>query len=226
MFNKESERKYKKSQITGTGYIAYKDINALTRKYNCNIDKVLDLGCGFGRSTEFLKKISNDVFGSDISEESVKYCQQRLPECKFFINEKKEKYNYAPYTIIYSILMLFHINNKETIFDEMSRMYNSLIDDGFVFIVNGTKNLYTKKYLSVGGFKEPKKSGDKCSIFLKNIDLVVNDYYWDERDLVDIAKKIGFKKHYIYYPLADKSVDIGYIDEYDYPPYFVLILQR
>ena len=35
--------------------------------------------------------------------------------------KKKEKYNYAPYTIIYSILMLFHINNKETIFDEMSR---------------------------------------------------------------------------------------------------------
>ncbi len=89
MFDKNSETKYKESQITVTEYIAYQDITALTRKYNCNIDKVLGLGYGFGRSTGFLKNISKDVFGSDISEESVKYCQHNLPECKFFINDKK-----------------------------------------------------------------------------------------------------------------------------------------
>ncbi len=44
----------------------------------------------------------------------------------------------------------------------MGRIYNSLIYDGFVFIVN-----ITKKYLSVEGLKEPVKSGYTCSIFLK-----------------------------------------------------------
>ena len=226
MFDKKSATKYKESQITGTGYIAYKDIIALTRKYNCNIDKVLDLGCGFGRSTGFLKNISKDVFGSDISQESVKYCQQNLLECNFFINDKKDKYSYAPYTTIYSILMFFHINSKKSLLDEMGRIYHSLIDDGFVFIVNGTKNLYTKKYLSVEGLKEPVKSGDTCSIFLKNIDLVVHDYYWDEQYLIEIAKKLGFKNYYLHYPLADIHLDKEYLDEYKYPPYFVLVLHK
>lgn len=40
--------------------------------------KVLDLACGHGRNTEFLKKVSKKVICADINEECIQACEERF----------------------------------------------------------------------------------------------------------------------------------------------------
>jgi len=224
-FNKEKSESYKKSTIEGTGYLAFKDIAKIISDYKINMERVLDLGCGYGRSSEYLLQYSNNLFGTDINNECITHCNLSIRNDQFFLNRKSQKYKYTPYTAIFSILMLFHLENINELRKELRKCYKSLINEGHLIIVSGTKNLYSKNYISVKGIKKPNYSGDKAILKLENIDLLVKDIYWSEKQIINTAIKLGFKKAFIEYPLAEKDLK-GYLDEYEIPPYFILILKK
>lgn len=76
-FNKEQIKKYSESQISGTGYLAFRDILQFCELHKVNTTKVLDLGCGAGRSTKFLSDFCENVVGVDISNDMLKIAQKR-----------------------------------------------------------------------------------------------------------------------------------------------------
>lgn len=51
--------------------------------------KVLDVGCGNGRSTQILSKISDEVVGIDFSERPLEQAQKRCPEVRFYLEDAK-----------------------------------------------------------------------------------------------------------------------------------------
>jgi ubiquinone/menaquinone biosynthesis C-methylase UbiE len=51
--------------------------------------KILDVGCGNGRSTQILSKISNEVVGIDFSERLLGQAQKRCPEVRFYLEDAK-----------------------------------------------------------------------------------------------------------------------------------------
>jgi len=50
-----------------------------------------------------------------------------------------------------------------------------------------------------------------------NIDCEIEDYYWGEICIKDIAEEVGFDHLETYLPLGDKKDQINYIDEINYP---------
>jgi len=54
-----------------------------TKMKNEKKNRVIEIGSGLGRVTNFIKKQGLDILGIDISETAVKKAQERYPECNF-----------------------------------------------------------------------------------------------------------------------------------------------
>lgn len=229
-FNEDQIRKYKQSVIGGTGFLAFRDIEKLAKKYNTDLSYVLDLGCGSGRSTNYLGDFCKKVNGCDIDLNAIDNARKNSGKKKsvYFENiREQERYQYSKYTSIFSILMFFHMSSKEEIKVELIKCYNSLENFGNLVIINGTKNLYVRNYLTVKGIGEPPKTdGDLVKIKLLNIDCEIEDYYWSEVCIKEIAEEVGFEHLETYLPLGDKKDQINYIDEINHPPYYYIALEK
>ncbi|HEN5637057.1 TPA: class I SAM-dependent methyltransferase, partial [Legionella pneumophila] len=70
-FSDDQIKKYGKSSITGTGFLAFRDVEEFAAKYDTNLDYVLDLGCGSGRSTNFLSTFCKKINGCDIDQNAL-----------------------------------------------------------------------------------------------------------------------------------------------------------
>ncbi|WP_341788044.1 class I SAM-dependent methyltransferase [Rickettsia endosymbiont of Lasioglossum villosulum] len=69
---------YSKLYLSGTGYLAFRDIPNIIKNHITG-NKVLDYGCGAGKSTIFLKSLGLDVTGVDINEEMIKIASSNDP---------------------------------------------------------------------------------------------------------------------------------------------------
>ena len=75
--------------IKGTGYLAFRDIPQLIKKYTKG-NLALDFGCGTGRSSRFLKSLDLIIDAVDISQEMInKACQidQSIPYSRIIENK-------------------------------------------------------------------------------------------------------------------------------------------
>lgn len=228
MFNSEQQIKYSKSKIAGTGYLAFRDTKKLIELYEIDMEKVLDFGCGFGRSTSYLSEISSTVIGMDICTNAIKQAKEKMPKCQFYVGSSRDNsYRYAPYTAIFSFLVIFHFENIASIKEELKRSFNSLNQGGHLFIVSGTKNLFFRNYITVKcNGPIPVNDGDKTTVKLSHIDCTVEDFYWSDDCIKSIAQDTGFICCGIHYPVGRAADSQDYHDEFIYPPYYVLILRK
>lgn len=226
-FNNEQTGKYKKSTITGTGSLAFRDLEFFARKNKADLSNVLDLGCGSGRSTNFLKKFCDEVNGCDINENALEHAKKSDPGSRFFLNNNETFYQFSKYKTIFSILMFFHLSSEKEIKSELLKCFNSLDEDGCLFIINGNKNLYTKNYASVQGQGiPPNQDGDLTKIKLLNIDCEVEDYYWSANFIITVAQSIGFIHLDTHMPLGVEGDPVDYKDETLHPPYYYIALKK
>jgi SAM-dependent methyltransferase len=227
MFSLDDSKKYSHLKINGTGYLAFKDIEMLIYKYHINVYKILDFGCGYGRSTRFLKQFSKIIYGCDIDQNAILACQKTINSERFYINNNNEIFDYHPFTAIFAFFVIFHISKQNALEHLFECCYRSLDHTGTFIIISGTKELYTKNYLSVQGLTHPKDNGDSASILLKNINLTIDDTYWSEEYIKHLALSVGFKEIYYHYPIInDPNVSNIYLDEKHYPPYYIGFLKK
>jgi len=220
--------KYSKNTVSGTGYLVYRDVNKLISDLNLEPKRALDLGCGSGRSIGVIKEFCDTVTGCDINELALKNTRKAYPDVELFLNDfRSERYPCDKFDSIFSFLMFFHFESIESMRMELSRCYESLDDGGFLFVVHGNLSLSVAHYASVEGIGEPpKKEGDHYYIWLKHIDLVVEDVYWTVDTIIKECKEIGFKFTKLYEPLGHKLDNQPYCDEYSKPPYFYLVMKK
>ncbi|WP_159084745.1 hypothetical protein [Dongshaea marina] len=110
---------------------------------------------------------------------------------------------------------------------ELERCYNSLKDNGFLFIVHGNHSIHMASYATVEGIGEPPvRDGDRCQVRLKHLDLKIEDVYWSIESIVEASKEAGFELITIHQPLGELADAQPYLDEYQLPPYSYIILRK
>ena len=229
-FNSKQIRQYKQSVIGGTGFLAFRDIEQFAKNNNTDLSYVLDLGCGSGRSTNYLSNFCEKVNGCDIDIRALDNAiKSSINKSSIYFENlhEHEVYPHGKYTSIFSILMFFHMSSKEEIKFELTKCYNSLENFGRLIIINGTKNLYSRNYLTVKGIGDPPVlDGDFVKIKLLTIDCEIEDYYWSESCIMEIAKEVGFDHLETYMPLGNERDQLNYLDEIDHPPYYYIALRK
>ncbi len=133
------------------------------------IKKILDFGCGIGRSIKYLHKFFPDaqVYGCDLSEAELNIAKRAFPEDYFFVNEKIESIrNYGKFDLIFVACVFHHIPPSER--NKWSQaILQALNKGGYVAIFeHNIKNPKTKSIIL-----DPRNTVDNIKWMLTKKDL-------------------------------------------------------
>ncbi len=141
-------------------------------------EKILDLGCGNGRFSQYLEKA--DYVGVDFSEEMISEAKKRFPGKSFLVgNALNLPFEADFFDKAYSILMIHQIPSHEYRLQVLSEIKRVLKKDGIVFLAVWKM-----------------KGDEKIESFLgeKEIYLKRKRYYYlfEEGELSSLLKEAGF----------------------------------
>lgn len=110
--------------------------------------KFLDFGCGTGRSFTYISRYFPhfDIYGCDVSEESIKYAERYLPADKLFINSDTYSLGSKGRMDVVIAACVFHHIPPQERKSWIASVVDILTDNGLFFIFeHNTKNPMTKK---------------------------------------------------------------------------------
>ncbi len=85
--------------------------------------RVLDLGCGTGRMSEYLIKFGAEVVGLDISEEMLKIARKKLPKVEFVQGDSdKLPFEDDSFDMVVASFLVVHLPTMDATFDEAYRV--------------------------------------------------------------------------------------------------------
>ena len=178
----------------------------VTKKSLSNIDffKVLELGCGSGKNTEWLISKADRLVALDFSKNMLALARKKITSEKVtFINadiNKKWPVNNNSFDLATINLTLEHIEILDHIFNSL---FMKLIQGGKCFVCE----LHPKKQLS----------GSKARFEENGSEIELDVYYHSELEYIESAEKAGFKL------IAKKD---WYDNEKDVPRLISLLLEK
>lgn len=117
---------------------------------NKNHGKLLDFGCGTGRSFPYLLKYfpNMEIYGCDVSEKSINLAKKYVKEDNLFVNDTlKTLSSKGKMDIVIAACVFHHIPPEERI-DWINAVVDILNKQGMFFIFeHNTKNPMTKKII-------------------------------------------------------------------------------
>ena len=153
----------------------------VTKKSLSNIDffKVLELGCGSGKNTEWLISKADKLVGLDFSKNMLALARKKITSKKVtFINadiNKKWPVDNNSFDLAIINLTLEHIEILDHIFNSL---FMKLVQGGKCFVCE----LHPKKQLS-GSKARFEKNGDEIALDV---------FYHSELEYIESAEKAGF----------------------------------
>ena len=183
-----------------------------------NNDRILDLGCGNGRTFDLLKNSQIKYYGLDLSEELIKIAKISIPKGKFTVGDLLQTpYRENEFNVVLCIAALHHIPSKESRRQAMREIYRITKPEGKILIttwyfwnkphfVKGIlkvafRIIQGKSELDFGDFMMPWKTGDGK--------MVTKRYFhaWRKIEMKSYLKKAGFKNIKILpYPGPNKKL--------------------
>ena len=149
-----------------------------TKMKNEEKNRVIEIGSGLGRVTNFIKKQGLDVLGIDISDTAVKKAQERYPECNFIRGDILDfdiylKFN--PQIIILSEITWYVLEKLDEFLNFLKEKFPKIIIIHFLTTYpNGIQKYGTDYFVDLNGilqyfnlnyldFGEIKKDGVKTT---------------------------------------------------------------
>lgn len=212
----KTAKDYAAMGITGTALLAYRDAPEQFKIYGLHEKsgkKIMDLGCGGGRSLNFLQEEFKDdnsaeYHGVDVSQAMIEQAQKNAPQCSYHrINQamlKQGQEQSIPvsdntYDLVFSSLVLLEIPSKQELINTLSEVRRTMKPDGIFVASTGRTTLYDqdKDWISVGidfeAHQLPFKSGDEVKVLIKEAQIEVTDFYWTEKDYEEAYEQAGFE---------------------------------
>ena len=90
-------------------------------------EKILDLGCGYGFYTDYLRSIGGDVIGVDGAQTMVDIAKEKNPDCTFMTADITQPLPFEDdsFDIVFCNQVLMDIENVETVLKECKRVLKS-----------------------------------------------------------------------------------------------------
>lgn len=224
---------YAKLEFPGTYALAYRDLPDIINKHVTG-RKALDVGCGTGRSTRFLRQLGFDVIGVDIAEEMIQQAREKDPQGKYQLIQGGDlsQVNNHAYDLALSMFTFDNIptmNKKVTLFREIGSLLSS---EGRIVNLVSSPEIYTHEWASFSTKDFPEnltaKSGDTVKIIITDIEDArpVEDVLWTDDAYYEVFNRSGLEVVATYKPLADKNEPYPWVNETRIAPWMIYVLKN
>lgn len=212
----------------GTGFLAFRDLDFLIRKYIVGRE-ALDFGCGVGRSSRFLKEHGMNVVAVDISKKLLNEAIKLSKDINYILIERNcIKSIGSQFDLIFISFVLMEIPTRKEIIMIIKKLTKLLSNGGKFIIIVASDDFYTSNWLSIDTScsKLNPSSGDVVSVYLKDYCLTINDYFWKETDCEHCFEQGSLKILKKLKPLGSHSDGKHWIDEYIKAPFVIYVLSK
>jgi SAM-dependent methyltransferase len=224
---------YSKLEFPNTYHLAYRDLPAIIASH-IQGNRVVDFGCGTGRSTRFLKQLGFGVTGIDISEDMLISARELDPGGEYMAvkNGQYSQLASGHYDLIQSVFTFDNIPGWETRITILKSLRELLCSTGKIICLDSNSELYTHEWASftTKDFPENKYAltGDIVKIIMTDVDdrRPVEDILWTEEDYHTLFKLAGLEIEATYKPLGFKDDPFNWIVETEIAPWIIFVVKK
>lgn len=133
------------------------------------------------------------------------------------------------FDVVFNSFVLCDIASKEELVMHFKEMNRVCTKKGVVISVINSDFLFKKNWFSINtNFPENQvlKSGTIAKIYLTDVNIILQDYFWFEQDYIECFLKSGFSKIKIHRPLGVETDGYPWISELNYAPFCVYLCQK
>lgn len=185
---------YPRPGIEGTYKIAFDEAARQIRK-RALTGRVLDFGCGWGRSSSFLAELGFEVTGVDINIDLLAAGgEMGFPSC--LIKDSKLPFSSNSFDLTFSSFTFVDFSSKEQLRISINEVNRVLKNGGFLMVIQPTVESYRGRWSSFNcNFPENENlvSGDRAKVQMEGSSEVSCDYIWSDNDLELLFKQGGFQ---------------------------------
>lgn len=214
----------------GTGILAFRDLQRIIRSHISGTT-ALDFGCGSGRSSRFLEALKFKVTAVDISTDLLDEAKAWGDSCTYILMNRGDFsfLHNQKFDLIMVSFVLMEISNLPEIVSMLNQLKSHLRYNGKIIVIAASNDLYVSDWLSLSvGSSENYSagSGDIVSLWLKDFELEVKDYFWKERDCELCFKQAELSVLGKFAPLGQMEDNKPWIDEWDKAPFVIYLLEQ
>ncbi|NEO28186.1 MAG: class I SAM-dependent methyltransferase [Kamptonema sp. SIO4C4] len=219
---------YSQLQIEKTYFLAFRAVAELLAGYEHQGKRVLDFGCGTGRSTRFLQNLGLAPVGVDINSSMLRQAQQFGGDY-YLLESENLPFPRQSFEIIFQSFVLLEYASTADMEATFQEFHRVLTDNGIIVIVTGSEEYYRHDWLSFEMGKSAHsslQSGCKVPVSIRDTEIVLFDYYWTDQDYRQVFQNSGFTVVKAQYPLAQGNEPFAWISECEFPCWTIYMLKK
>jgi len=220
-------------EFPGTYYLAFRDLPAIIGEH-VRGTRALDVGCGTGRSTRFLRALGFEAIGVDVAEPMLQRARAIDPEGDYRLVPDGDLGALAgdPFDLVLSTFTFDNVPTRErkvALFSSLSRL---LSDGGRIVNVVSSPEIYVNEWASFSTKDFPEnrtaRSGDRVRIVMLDVEdrRPVEDVLWSDEAYRDVYRAAGLVVIETYRPLAREGEPFAWVTETSVSPWAIYVLGR
>lgn len=226
---------YSQLKIEDSYFLAFRTAAELLEKERLDKSRVLDFGCGAGRSTRFLKSLGFETTGIDISRDMLAQARQQDQGDYHWLNSKVLPFSPQSFDIIFQSFVLLEYSSTAQITETFTEFNRVLDDNGTVIVVTGSEEYYCHDWLSfkigngdkIGVEQENSlTSGSQVKVAIRGTNIVLLDYFWTDADYRKAFQAAGFDVIKMVQPLAQGDEPFDWVNECQFPCWTIYVLKK
>ncbi|HMB90264.1 MAG TPA: class I SAM-dependent methyltransferase [Rhodothermales bacterium] len=222
--------RYALREITGTDALAF---HALAERFATLglSGKALDLGCGSGRSTRFLKALQFQTVGLDVSEAMIAEARKLDPGGTYLSYRANEPlpFEEASFDVLISTWVVLELRARADLDTFLGEVARVLKPEAKGFIVADTPEFYQHRWVSCEvdfpENKAPLQSGQLVKARLMPEGVVVTDVFWSDQTYREALAGAGLDVVQCWYPKAS-AAETHWLDETNVAPWVIYEVEK
>jgi len=209
----------------GTDALAFEALKVRLESLGCT-GRAIDIGCGAGRSTRFLKELGFDAVGLDISPAMLKEALRQDMAGTYVPNVSTDSFPFPDesFDLALSTWAVPELATPAALDQFIREAARVLKPHGRLFVVTNRPEFYGHRWVSCEvDFPENRGtlvSGQSVTARLMPEGVVVKDYFWADHDYRNAFASAGLNVADVMCPTAPAG-ESGWLDETRIAPYII-----
>jgi ubiquinone/menaquinone biosynthesis C-methylase UbiE len=224
---------YSRLEFPGTYHLAFRDLPDIFAAH-VKGRRALDIGCGTGRSTRFLRELGFEAVGVDISEEMIVRARAIDPtgDYRLIAAGDLRQFAYGEFDLVFSAFTFDNVptaGKKIALFAEMGRVLKAR---GRIVNLVCSQEMYTHEWVSFSTRDFPENREAKCGDQVLIINKAIGDprpavdILWPDEDYREVYRRAGLEVVEVFRPLGRDGEPFEWVSETKIAPWVIYILRR